>query len=233
MKRFISLSICALLLISLTLHAQDADQNVKPERKNYIKGGFYLGFGPVFPVGKYDAGQVVHPENATTSAPVLNYLPAKIGGAMDLGFLIYLGPSFANKHLRAGIDATFLSIWFNSTKPNDPHNSYEHYYYYGGQKFGPLFTINPVDRLMIDLSYKLNANFAYYFGEWHNLYNADYSKYGMNMFQNEVSLGIRYSIMRFCFQYSFGNMKYDNFDNARPTQTIEANTYRIMVGLKF
>ncbi len=235
MKRYLILSICTLLFISFAMQAQDTpqDQTHNQSQKNYIKGGFYMGLGPVFPVGKYSEGQLVHPTSGLEAIPGLTYLPAKIGAALDMGFLIYFGPSFANHRIRAGMDATFLSFWFNSTKPLDPHNSYEHYYYYGGQKFGPLITINPVDRLMIDISYKLNANFAYHFDEWHNLLNADYSKYGMNFFQNEVSLSIRYIIMRFSVQYSFGNMKFDNFDKERPTQTIEANTLRIMIGLKF
>ena len=32
---------------------------------------------------------------------------------MDMGFLIYIGPAFAGKYLRAGIDATFITFWFN------------------------------------------------------------------------------------------------------------------------
>ena len=232
MKRYILLSIFAFSLISLKSQSQDTIQPQKEHRKNFIKGGFYLGVGPVFPVGAYSEGQIVVPTSG--SAVKLSYLPARIGAALDLGFLIYFGPAFANNHLRLGLDATFLSFWFNSTKPVlDPNNSYEHYYYYAGQKFGPLLTINPIDRLMIDISYKLNANFAYHFDEWNNLSSSDFSKYGANLFQNEVSLAIRYSIMRFAFEYNFGNMKFDNFDKERPTQTIEANTMRVLIGLKF
>ena len=233
MKQYLALIFFPLLFISSNLLSQDSTEYQTPEKKNYIKGGFYMGLGPVFPVGKYAEGQRVQIVSGSQTLQGLSYLPAKIGAGLDMGFLIYFGPSFANKILRAGLDATFLSFWYNSTKPDDPNNSYEHYYYYGGQKFGPLITINPVDRLMIDISYKLNANFAYHFDEWHDLLNADYSKYGMNMFQNEVSLSIRYLVMRFSVLYSFGNMKFDNFDDARPGQTIEANNVRIMIGLKF
>ncbi len=239
MKRAIILAVCLCVVISNMLNAQDSTNAYKaptPARKNYINSGFYFQIGPVFPNGEYATLKSVPTTSGTYSKPGkgLQYLPAKMGAAMDMGFIIYLGPSFAGNHLRAGIDATFLSLWFNSTKPiQDTKNSYEHYYYYAGQKFGPVFTINPIDRLMIDLSYKLNANFAYHFDEWHDILNADYSKYGANLLQSEVSLAIRYSIMKFSVQYSFGNMTYDNFDNTRPTQTIQANNVRIMIGLKF
>jgi hypothetical protein len=234
MKRYIILSICALFFISFTIQAQDTIKNPVQERKNYIKGGFYLGLGPVFPMQKYSEGQIVQPTSGAQKSSGLVYLPAKIGAALDMGFLIYFGPAFANKHLRLGLDATFLSFWFNSTTPVlNPGNSYEHYYYYAGQKFGPLLTINPVDRLLIDISYKLNANFAYHFDEWDSYSSSDFSKYGANLFQNEVSLSIRYAIMRFSIQYNFGNMKYDNFEKSRPTQTVETNTLRILLGLKF
>ena len=50
--------------------------------------------------------------------PTLSYLPARTGAAMDLGFLIYFGPSFVHHILGAGIDATFISIWINPTRPD-------------------------------------------------------------------------------------------------------------------
>jgi len=202
-----------------------------PERKDYISSGFYLSIGPVFPVGGYKSGQFVPIENPVENNDFAAYLPAKMGASMDMGFLIYLGPSFADKHLRAGIDATFLNFWFNSTKPLDPDKKFEHYYYYVGQKFGPLLTINPVDRLMLDLSWKINCNAFYHNAEKVN--NDNFSKYGIDVFQQEVSFGIRYRIMLFSFQYNFGTMKYNNFDKERPNQTIDVNTFRIMVGLKF
>ena len=236
MKRATLLVICLFGVISNLLFAQDsipAKKAQTPAHKNYINSGFYFQIGPVFPNGKYATLKQVPISSPNSSTLSVTYLPAKIGVALDMGFLIYLGPSFAGNLLRAGIDATFLSISYNSTQPVDPKNSYEHYYYYAGQKFGPVFTINPIDRLMIDISYKLNANVAYHFDEWHNIPNSDFSKYGVNLLQNEVSLSIRYIIMKFSVQYNFGNMKYDNVNKTRPNQTIETNTLRIMVGLKF
>jgi hypothetical protein len=236
MKKAVIFILCTILAGAGLLEAQDTTHAYSapvPARKNYINSGFYFQVGPVFPNGNYAYDQLVPVTNPNPPVYALNYLPAQIGAAMDMGFLIYLGPSFANNHLRAGIDATFLSFWFNSTKPVDPANKYEHYYYYAGQKFGPVITINPIDRLMIDISYKINANVAYHFDEWHSLLNEEYSKYGVNLTQNEISLGIRYIIMKFAIQYNFGKMKYNNVDNSRPYQTIDANTLRIMVGLKF
>lgn len=214
------------MLIPMLIHAQNE------ERVNYIRGGFYMIVGPVIPVGNYALGQTVKVTNPKTVG-YLDYLPARIGGALDMGFLIYFGPAFANKHLRLGMDATFLSVWFNSTRPVDPYKPYNHYYYYGGQKFGPLLTINPVDRLMLDLSYKINANFAYHLDEWDENSESSFSKYGATLFRNEFSFAIRYRVMMFSAQYSFGNMKYDNFDDRRPTQSVKTDVFKIMFGLKF
>ncbi|MEI6456873.1 MAG: hypothetical protein WCO93_11345 [bacterium] len=227
MKRLLTFLLTTLLLFSFLFPADGQEA-----KSNRIKGGFYLKLGAVIPVGAYAAGQIIIPGVSTKSSSTLSYLPAKIGGALDLGYLIYIGPAFANKFLRAGIDATFLSFWFNSTKPVDPSKPAYHWYYYVGQKFGPLITINPIDRLMIDLSWKINANVAYSEGEWDS-YQGSYSKFGMNFFQQEVSLGIRYSLIAMQFQYSFGNMVYNDFDNSRKKQKIRADNIRIMIGFQF
>jgi len=225
-----NLIFCLILVFVLNFIISTQAQEGKPD---FIKSGFYLKLGAVLPVGKYAAGQKVTLGDGLKSSNSLEYLPAKIGGAMDMGYLIYIGPSFANNILRAGIDATFLSFWFNSTKPVSQSSPANHYYYFIGQKFGPLITINPVDRLMIDLSWKLNANFGYFEGEWESLPGSSFSKYGADFVQQEISLGLRYRIIVFSFSYNFGKMTYDNFDKSRPKQTIDVNTVRIMIGFKF
>jgi hypothetical protein len=218
------------IIFPLLISAQD---NVKAARPDYINSGFYLKLGPVFPMGQYATGQTVQFDNV--QATTLSYLPARIGAAMDLGFLIYFGPSFANNFLRAGLDATFLSVWFNSTRPPIRDNLIEKYYSFIGQKFGPVITINPIDRLMIDLSYKLNANFGYHeeLDGWSPLSDSQTSEYGYNLLGNEVSLGIRYRVMVFSFQYNFGSMNYNNADKDNMSQEIKINTFRIMLGFKF
>jgi hypothetical protein len=216
------------MIIPLLLSSQDTKG-----RPDYINSGFYVKLGPVFPVGKYADGQSVPFSNI--SMLQLPYLPAKMGAAMDLGFLIYIGPSFANNYVRAGIDATFLSTWFNSTQPPIRDNLIEKYYTFIGQKFGPVITINPIDRLMVDLSYKLNANFGYHeeLDGWSPLSDSQTSEYGYNLIGSEVSLAIRYRIMVFTFQYNFGSMNYNNADNTKPSQEIQTNTFRILLGFKF
>jgi hypothetical protein len=221
-----------LLVILMIFHSLLSAQENQNGRPDYINGGFYLKLGPVFPVGEYANGQSVP---FTILKNPLPYLPARIGAGMDLGFLIYIGPSFVNNFLRAGIDATFLSVWFNSTKPPIHDNLIEKYYSFIGQKFGPVITVNPIDRLMLDLSYKLNANFGYHeeLDGWDPLSDSQTSEYGYNLLGNEVSLGIRYRVMLFSFQYNFGTMNYNNADNSNMEQVIKINTYRILLGFKF
>lgn len=238
MKRTLSLAIALFTMLPFCLQAQD-QSGIQPQQvqkaatPNSIISGFYLKFGPVFPTGTFATG-TTFTDKTTTPYTNLEYLPAKIGACLDMGYLIYIGPAFANKHLRAGIDATFLTFSFNSTQPVDNNKVAEHYYYFGGQKFGPVFTICPIDKLMIDLSYKLNANFCYYYGEWGNVSDALLTKYGVTYLQNEVSLTLRYRIAIFSMEYNFGNVTYDNKSTTKPQdRTIDVSTYRILVGLKF
>ena len=227
MKKITSI-IFGILSVSLL----SAQENTA-DRSDYINSGFYLKAGPVFPIGQFAKEQTIpFPKPPVTE---LTYLPARIGAALDMGFLIYLGPSFANNYLRAGIDATFLSAWFNSTRPTNDDNLIENYYTFIGQKFGPVITVNPIDRLMIDISYKLNANFAYHeeYDEWDPLSDGATSEYGYNLAGSEFSLGLRYRVMLFSFQYNFANMNYNNADKENMDQKIKINTFRILIGFKF
>jgi hypothetical protein len=149
------------------------------------------------------------------------------------GFLIYLGPSFVHHILRAGIDATFFSIWINATRPDSTGTRLNYYYYFVGQKFGPVISVNPVEHLIIDVSYKLNANFGYHFDQWNYLSDSQYNKYGYNLTYQELNLNIRYRVILVSLQYNFGKMPYDNVDATRIKQTIETNTFRILIGFKF
>jgi len=220
MKRTLLISFIFICL-SHILMAQEESVSVP----NYIRGGFYLRVGPVIPVETYSEGQKV--SGFTGTIPdTLYFPPAKLGAGMDLGFLIYFGPSFANKKIRIGMDASFFSSSFNgseyTTMTNDSEDRYKYWYYYVGQKFGPLITINPVDRLMIDLSFKLNA-----FVSWHN------DTWGHNILQKEAGLNIRYRVMMFSFMYNFGHVNYNDFSGANSDRNVENNTIRVMFGVKF
>ncbi len=227
MKRIFVLLLIT-LLISFAGHSQDG----KP---NLIKGGFYLLIGPVFPVGSYAAGQTIefHPKDHP-AINTLSYLPAKMGAAWDMGYQIYFGPAFANNFLRAGLDLTFLSLWFNSTRPPETHALIEKYYTFAGQKIGPLITINPVDRLMINVSYKLNFNFGYHdeLAGWDPITDSETSEYGTSLTFQEASVGLSYRLLAVSFQYNFGKMNYNNINKDNQEQKIDIRTFRIMIGLK-
>jgi hypothetical protein len=190
---------------------------------NQIRSGFYLKIGPNFPLGKFSKGQTIIDKNPTDT---VKYFPAKMGAAMDMGFLIYFGPAFANNHLRVGLDATFLSFSFNSIKSDTTEGAKTKYWYYFlGQKFGPVISICPVDKLVIDVSYKLNAYVAYV----HHMVRGKYNdEWGKNLFQGEMSMNIRYSVMLFSFQYNFGQVTYNDFDGAKPTHYVDNNTFRFL-----
>ena len=222
---------CLLLVTTEIVYSQEqqassAPEPFKPETKNHIHSGFYIKLGGVFPMGNFTANhQNLYPYQGKIDT--INFNAARFGGAFELGYLIYLGPSFAGKHLRAGIDATFMTFSFNPTNQVLPANSsstkkYEYWYIFGGQEFGPVLTINPVDRLMIDLSYKVNATAAWY-----------HSMFGLNLANNEVSLGFRYMLMMFAFQYDWGsvNFTYNHDDN--PKYNVDNSTFRILIGFKF
>ena len=88
---------------------------------------------------------------------------------------------------------------------------------------------------MIDVSYKINANFAYHeeYDGWEPYTDGATSEYGYNLFCNELSLGIRYSVMLFSFQYNFGTMNYNNADKDNMEQKINIDTFRVLIGFKF
>lgn len=203
------------------------DQKQQKSEPNHINSGFYLKLGPAFPIGNYFTKQVIYDPGRDSSV----YLPAKMGAAMDMGFLIYIGPAFANNILRFGIDATFISCNFNSVKSDTlEHQKYKYWYYYIGQKFGPVLSICPVDRLVIDLSYKLNAYVSYVHHYVRGTYN---DEWGKNLTQGEISMNIRYSVILFSLQYNYGKVQYDDFDSDKPVHYVDNTTYRIMVGFKF
>ncbi len=154
----------------------------------------------------------------------MNFQSARIGGNLSLGYLIYIAPAVANNILRFGIDATFLDIWFATATPfpgSDKKTS-EVWYYFVGQKFGPLITVNPVDKLMIDLSYKLNANLS-----WHDNY------FGANILGQEIMMNIRYRVFLLSLMYNFGTINYNGLDRSKPDQVIDITTFRVLLGFKF
>ncbi|MBC8314597.1 MAG: hypothetical protein ISR57_02660 [Bacteroidales bacterium] len=130
----------------------------------------------------------------------------------------------ANNILRFGIDAIFLDGWFATATPlpGSDKKASEVWYYFVGQKFGPLITINPVDRLMIDLSYKLNANIS-----WHN------NDWGAEILGQEIMMNIRYRVIVVSFMYNFGKINYNDFDSSRPEHKVDITTFRVLLGFKF
>ncbi|TSA25675.1 MAG: hypothetical protein D4R67_09610 [Bacteroidetes bacterium] len=214
--------ICTGIAAAQNEGGQQAGNVAKP---NLIRTGFYLKLGPVIPMGSFASDQTIidlPPFDRDTTV----FSAAHIGGNLGLGYLIYIGPGVANNYLRFGIDATFLDGWFVTSKPTLPSGSSkketEFWYYFIGQKFGPLITINPIDKLMIDLSYKLNFNVS-----WHN------SDWGYRITGQELMMNIRYRIILVAFQYNFSTMNYNDFDNSRPDHSIDITNFRILLGFKF
>lgn len=204
-----------LLLLILGFAVSVSAQSVATyDKPNRIKGGFYMKFGPSFPVGPFKTLQI---DGRT-------FEPAKVGFFGDFGYLIYIGPAFANKFLRAGMDLTFLTAGFHASHHNylSGESKIDYYYFFLGQKMGPLVTINPVDHLMIDLSWKLGFYAAEYNDDW-----------GSNLVQQEISLGLRYKLAAFSVNYHFGKINYNDFEKANPEQWAYDNAVKIMVGLKF
>jgi len=235
MKKIFTISLLLLCIIWLNSFSQDTIVNKSSWHKNYIRDGSYLKIGASFPVGLYGTNQVFKEEN--NPDPTTNYIlfpAAKLGGALDVGYFIYLGPAFVRNHLRAGIDATFFSLGFNQTNlpsyPKGQNEKWKFWYFFLGQKFGPVFTINPFDQIMIDLSYKLNAYMSYFRHEFGGAWKDDWGK---NLLQSELSVNIRYRIILASFQYNFGECLYNRFDTKYPSYKIDNSTFRILVGFVF
>lgn len=209
-----------LLLILVFAGTGLQGQSTQVSRPNNIKGGFYMKFGPAFPVGDFNTTQYTIDEDFV----IKTYDRSKAGFFGDFGYLIYIGPAFANNMLRAGIDATFLSLGFTGSHhdvaPDEDKVNYK--YFFAGQKFGPLITVNPVDHLMLDFSWKLCLSIS----EFNEMY-------GLNMTQQEISMGLRYRIMAFSVNYQMGDLNFNKFDKTGKDQIIQQNMVKIMIGLKF
>ena len=223
MKRTIISLILILFSLSAITFAQEQPSYSKSSKPNYIRGGFALKFGPVFPIGNFSTGQIVPDFTIPPTTPI-TFLPAKIGGNLSLGYLIYIGPAVANNILRFGIDASFLDIWFASASPvaGSDKKTAEVYYWFVGQKFGPLITVNPVDKFMIDLSYKINANLS-----WHNNY------WGSEILGQEIMMNLRYRLFMLSFMYNFGTINYNGLDKGNPDRVVDVTTFRVLLGFKF
>jgi hypothetical protein len=210
-----------------TLAPAPAPRIVYKERApNRIESGFYIKLGPSYPIGNFALKQTFY-----DTLKKVTFYRAKMGIAMDMGYLIYIGPAFAGNHLRLGIDASFLDFSYNPAADlPDTISGYTYWYYYIGQKFGPVFSICPIDKLVIDLSYKMNAYIAFV---QHPIGTAFKREFGYNETQNEISMTIRYAIILFSFEYNFGKTTYNNFSTDNPMHKVENNTYRIMIGFKF
>lgn len=231
MNRYIFLFTTLFITVSINLRSQSqGDTQSVPvsggfAKPNLIKSGFYLKIGPVFPLEAFATDQTIIDTPPFT--PDTSFFPAAhLGGNLGLGYLIYIGPGVANNHLRFGIDACFLDGWFTTSQPNllatSDKKETEFWYYFFGQKFGPLITINPVDRLMIDLSYKLNFNIS-----WHN------SDWGYHITGQEMMMNIRYRVILVGLHYTMGTINYNDFDKARPLHEIDISTFRVLLGFKF
>ena len=229
MKIFFLTLVCFTIVSTLSYSQeqppqQQQVQSRQPTHQNHLNSGFYIKLGGSFPMGEF-ANQQLYNDQGKTDTIAFNR--GKFGGVFELGYIIYLGPAFAKNHLRAGLDATFLAMSFNPSDQNLASGSsstkkLQYWYYFAGQKFGPIFTINPVDYLMIDLSYKINATAAWFNNMW-----------GMNLALNEVSFGIRYRVIMFGFQYNWGKVNYTyNNDNSLKC-LVDNSTYRVLIGFKF
>ena len=124
MKKYLLTALLITLFFPLFSFSQEqvtpAPVIIQKERApSSINSGLYIKLGPSFPIGNFALGQTFYDQvtnssrsSSTTSKKVI-FFPAKMGGAMDMGYLIYIGPAFAGNHLRAGIDASFIAFSFN------------------------------------------------------------------------------------------------------------------------
>ncbi len=235
MKKVFSVSLLLLCVLYFNSFSQDTIAAKSSWHKNYIRDGSYLKIGGSFPAGLHRSDQIfIQYDNPGPGTKYVIFPAAKLGGVLDVGYLIYLGPAFAGNRLRAGFDATFFSLGFNQTNlssyPQGENEKWKFWYFYLGQKFGPVFTINPYDQIMVDFSYKLNAYMSYLRHQFGEDWKDDWGK---NLLQSEVSVSVRYRIILASFQYNFGKCLYNRFDTKFPSYKIDNSTFRILVGFVF
>jgi len=167
--------------------------------QNKIRSGFYLRVGSVFPTGDYAKD---------------NYI--KTGGTFEMGSHFYTGPAFFNNRWRIGIDVTYLNFWLNPTEEDNT----EYWFWYLGQKAGPIITYNPVNNIRLDFGFRLSPIVG--------LTGED--TYGRHV-NEEFIFNFRYRLLMLSFQYDPGKINYTNFNNEK--NMMDNSTFRILIGLKF
>ena len=212
---FIGLMICLCYSFS---EAQEQGQEQKQEQKESkkpmeINTGFYMRLGPVFPLGNYNLGQRYYDQDVHRW---IKSDEAKIGATAELGSHFYTGPSFANHYLRVGIDVTYANLWFT---PTDEKNV-KYWYWYFGQKVGPIITVSIPGGVMFDFGFKLSPVVGYTDNVWGRHVN------------EEIIMNIKFHLLLCSFQYCLGKMNYTNFTGKGDNDFREIQTFRILLGMK-
>ena len=215
---------CFALLVILAFVIIDAQGQSTPGiRSGNFNSGFYMKLGPSFPMKDFKETRYVTADNNPFDT-LKTFESGKTGLFVDFGYLIYIGPSFANHILRAGIDADFLSVGYHPSHHvyTGDEKKIDYYYFFAGQKFGPMITVNPIDNLMIDLSYKIGYTGSGFDDDW-----------GIDLSSQELSLGIRYRLIAFSINYDMQNINYNDFDDENPDLIHDQRMLKLMVGFKF
>jgi len=232
MRKFI-LTLVLLTGSSLWLLAQDTVYVIQKPLENYLKPGFYLRISGVMPVGEFKTYKQFDDQDVESPFFFRYFDKARLGPSLDMGFLIYLGPPFAQNKLRAGIDATFLSVWYNPSKSLDggyvndstyipgDRTGAKYWYASAGQRFGALFSYNPVDRLIIDLHFQIGTHLSRYEDYW-----------GYYLPDVIVGINMRYRVMMFTLEYYRGKTNFNGFDKENPDYFIRTDSFRFGFGVK-
>jgi len=179
-----------------------------------ISNGFYMRWGPVFPLGNYSLGQPY--ETGDEYGFYEGYFnAAKIGISCEIGSHIYTGPSFANKYLRVGIDITYLNLWFNPNDASDATN----WYWFAGQKAGPILTLSIPGGVMFDFGFKLSPIVGLTNDTW-----------GRHLNQ-EIIMNFKFHMLQLSMQYCLGKINYTDFNEH--TNIVDIPTFRLLLGMKF
>ena len=177
-----------------------------------INTGFYMRWGPVFPLENYSLGQFSYDGDDYYDG--LYWDVAKIGISAELGSHFYTGPSFANKYLRVGIDVTYMNIWFNPTESSNLTN----WYWFAGQKVGLILTVSFPGGIMFDYGFKIAPTVSRSHDIWGRYFN------------KEIMMNFKFHELQISFQYCLGKMNYTDF--AEKQNLIDIPTFRILLGMK-
>jgi hypothetical protein len=222
---------------------------VKPLKSDEVfDNAFYIKFGIAQPKGAF-GGEIRGDADPTIPYQGLDNMGVKNGAAFEMGTIFYLNLPIPEM-LKAGIDFTFLDFAINPVDWTTAGGDFEYVemdpMLFAGAKIGPVFSVNPVDKLIFDVYYKLAPAMvrAPYFSYYNNGDDFTIEMPSKFIFNKAFGINMRFHALTLGWESYWGKLQetgtytYYNYNTGLDgSETFNSNigikTQRLSLGLNF